>query len=125
MPGTGIYAGRGGSYTDNGGGNYTLDAETIYAGAVIPASTRPMKYERITLSTTTPAQLNPPIGANRALIQARKLAMWRDDGGALSASAGVLLRPVDYLNYKGPLSSIRFLAVDAGAEIDVSYYAGE
>lgn len=121
MPGTGIYAGRGGSYTDNGGGNYTLNAETIYAGAVTPSIHRPFGYQEIN-NPTTPTALSVPLGASFALIQTDAAIRWRDDGGPLTAIGGMLLPGGAEMRYDGQLSALRVIQAEGSARVRINYY---
>ena len=79
-------------------------------------------YQRITALVSSTA-LTVPGSATYAVIVARKLVRWRDDGTAVTADAGMLLVPNQYFEYKGPLSAIRFIQVDPAAELDISYYS--
>lgn len=80
-------------------------------------------YQQLTAITTSTA-LTVPRGANVALIQSEaQNVRWRDDGGAPTATVGMLLQPAfEEFWYTGDLSKLRVIQAAVGAILNVSYY---
>lgn len=64
-----------------------------------------------------------PSTATRVLLQAEDQDIrWRDDGTDPTTSVGMKLEARQTIEYAGDLSAIRFIAVVAGAKLNVLYY---
>ena len=89
----------------------------------LKATTSCLGYQQIT-ATGTSVGLTVPNGANFAMIVGEAQALrWRDDGIAPTTTVGMPLSVGVDFSYDGDLNRIRFIAVTAGAIINVSYYA--
>lgn len=86
------------------------------------ALSTPRGYQQIT-SLSSAASLTVPSGAKRALIIAESQAVrWRDDGTNPTSSVGMTLSVGETLDYRGDLSSIKFIESAASAKLNISYY---
>lgn len=80
-------------------------------------------YQQIA-SLTSAVGLTVPEGATIALISPEGQAVrWRDDGTAPTASVGQPLAAGGELHYDVNLAAISFIEQDAGAKLNVTYYA--
>ena len=80
-------------------------------------------YQQIT-DASTAVGLTVPTGANFAMIVAEAQSVrWRDDGIAPTTTVGMPLSVGIDFSYDGDLHRIKFIAVTAGAIINISYYA--
>lgn len=95
----------------------------------VRSQTRAMGFERINVLTTAQA-LQPPVGAELAIIQSEAQAVrWRDDGVMPTAAVGMPLEPGRELRYDGlnpatgSMYPIHFIEQTPGASLSVCYYA--
>jgi hypothetical protein len=80
-------------------------------------------YQQIT-DASTAVGLTIPTGANFAMIVAEAQAVrWRDDGVDPTTTVGMPLSVGVDFSYDGDLKRIKFIAVVAGAIINIAYYA--
>lgn len=85
----------------------------------------PVGYVQLTVGGTVGGLGTIPAKATRILMGCDTVNIrWRDDGGPLGASVGMLLvatqQPFDY---SGSLSKLQFLSTGAPATLNVAYYA--
>jgi hypothetical protein len=83
----------------------------------------PLGYTQITSLSSAEGLGSIPKGTYVAVIQAEAGDLrWRDDGTAPTTTVGMVLPNGSVLEYDGRLSSIQFIAVTAGALVNVSFY---
>lgn len=80
-------------------------------------------YQQIALSAVTPSFLTVPKDANFAMIIPEAQAIrYRDDGVAPTAIVGMPISANQIIAYDGDLKAVQFIAVSAGAILNVLYY---
>jgi hypothetical protein len=92
-----------------------------FVTVAVPGSTG-IGFASVTVAATTLFVI--PSSANMVLFVVETGPIrWRDDGGTLTVSTGVLVQPtVSPFEYSGSLGAIRFLGVTGTVQIDASFY---
>jgi len=89
----------------------------------LKVTTSCLGYQQIT-STASSVGLTVPTGATFAMIVSEAQSVrWRDDGIAPTTTVGMPLSVGVDFSYDGDLHRIKFIAVVAGAIINVAYYS--
>lgn len=89
---------------------------------VADAKLNPKGYQQIT-GLSAVKGLNPPQGARVAVICCwSQPVRWRDDGTDPDANTGMPMMAGRDMLYTGNLAKIKFIEMNTGAELNVSYY---
>lgn len=92
-------------------------AARLEGGSLVPVG-----YQQIT-SLGSSTALTVPTGARVVIISPEdQQVRWRDDGGSLTTTVGMVIGVDDYFIYTGDLSAIRFIEEAASAKLNISYY---
>jgi hypothetical protein len=92
-------------------------------GSVLTEKDTPNGFETVFPLTTSTGLTPPKIGTRFALIEIEdQNVRFRDDGTDPTASVGTLLSIGQIFIYPGDMSLAKFIEVDAGAKLNVSYY---
>ncbi len=85
---------------------------------------RPVGFQTIAGAAAATALTVPP-GAVRALIDVEDNSVrWRDDGTDPTTAVGMLIAAADpLLDYRGNLSTIKFIELASATEINITYFA--